>query len=473
MKLNRLHLWNFRCFDELIVDLHPKLTVFVAENGTGKTAILDAIAMGFGRYLTKLGVKGRASQDTDLRVKTGEQREAFMVLGWETIHGGQPIVWASARRRNSAITATDIKNSLPVQWAALLAKGLRSIDEFANQLVGADLLDKFIGNDLRDGQVPLPVVAYYGTNRAIRDDVQRRRSLKKKFRRFDALADALEPDSRFQAAFEWFNVMEDQERREKEQRRNFDYRLPELECVREAIKSVLGPPFDNPRTEILPLRFVIDQHQPDGTVRTLRISQLSDGYRVVLGLVMDLARRMTQANPQMMLGFIQSALNSPAIALIDEIDLHLHPSWQQRVLMDLQRTFPNTQFIVTTHSPQVLTSVDAACIRKLEQHTDPDTGAVRTVLSTVTQQTRGVASADVLAEIMGVDPIPDVPEARDLSTYHGLIQQNLHESDGGKTLRSKLDAHFGPDHPVMLDCNRMIRLQTFKQKLPLAAAGRA
>jgi predicted ATP-binding protein involved in virulence len=115
----------------------------------------------------------------------------------------------------------------------------------------------------------------------------------------------------------------------------------------------------------------------------------------------------------------------------------------------------------------VLTSVDSSCIRLLRQEADPETGKQRTVLERVDLQTRGVASSDLLAQIMGVDPIPDVPEARILSEYHALIQQNLHEGTEGNVLRKSLEAHFGIDHPVMRECDRMIRLQAFKQKLPL------
>ncbi|WP_153562400.1 ATP-binding protein, partial [Pseudomonas aeruginosa] len=69
MKLEKLHLKNFRCFEELSLNFGKRLTVIIAGNGAGKTAILDAIAIGFGRYLTKLpGVKGIAVKDTDLRV---------------------------------------------------------------------------------------------------------------------------------------------------------------------------------------------------------------------------------------------------------------------------------------------------------------------------------------------------------------------------------------------------------------------
>ena len=195
----------------------------------------------------------------------------------------------------------------------------------------------------------------------------------------------------------------------------------------------------------------------------LKVSQLSDGIRNMLALVGDIAYRCYKLNAH--LGEA-APRRTHGIVMIDEVDMHLHPGWQQTVLTDLTKAFPKLQFIVTTHSPQVLTSVDASCIRLLRQEVDPETGVQQTVAAPVTLQTKGVASSDLLAQIMGVDPIPDVPEARVLSEYHALIQQNLHEGEHGSALRGQLETHFGPDHLAMRECDRMIRLQAFKQKLP-------
>ena len=465
MRLKSLHLKNFRCFSDLTVNFDPKMTVIIAENGKGKTAVLDAIATGFGRYLTKLGKKGQTLKQFDIQVLSQERLAPYAALTIEiektSAHEPDALVWSLSRKHNPA-------SSIDTPLA-----GTKSIDAFATQLLQKQ----------ESGLTPpFPLVVYYGTNRGILGEVQRRRNFKKKFTPLDALDGALEPTARFKAAFEWFNAMEDEERREKEKRKDFSYRLPQLEYVRSAIERALthlpaegvfgagASPvlFSNPRTETRPLRFVIDQHTSERQ-RTLRINQLSDGYRIVLGLVMDLARRQAEAfsfSPQIVAGFGAW----PTIVLIDEVDLHLHPRWQQVVLLQLQNIFSSTQFIVTTHSPQVLTSVEATCIRKLVPHTNPDTGAQTVVAENVSCQTRGVASADVLARIMKVDPVPDVPEARQLADYHRLIQQNLHESDDGQVLRQALNTHFGPNHPVMHECDRIIRLQAFKQRLPVQRA---
>jgi predicted ATP-binding protein involved in virulence len=428
MKLERLHLKNFRCFDELSIDFGKRLTVIVAENGAGKTAILDAIAIGFGRYLTKLpGVAGRTTKATDLRVTQGERREPFMMLAWEarTREGG-PLVWAGGRKRDGAITTPMIKKLLSDEQAAFLGRGLKDLDEFTLALVQAESEQRAYF---------LPVIAYYGTNRAIREEVQRRRGFKKNFFRFDALTGALEPDSRFRAAFEWFNAMEDAERRERETRRDFDYQHPELQAVRRAIVRLLPVGFSKPRTEIRPLRFLIDQLAPDGTTRTLRISQLSDGYRVVLGLAMDFARRMAQANSRMATDGMQimNPLDLPAIALIDEVDLHLHPSWQQRVLADLMQTFRNTQFIVTTHSPQVLSTVSRENIRIVEL-TENGYRARLPDFSPLAHE-----AGDALSKVMGTHSEPSLPIQEQIRNFEQLVRAGQEESQQAQQLRAELD----------------------------------
>ena len=88
---------------------------------------------------------------------------------------------------------------------------------------------------------------------------------------------------------------------------------------------------------------------------SLRIEQLSDGEKCTLALFGDLARRLAIANP-----YNSNPLHGEGVVLIDEIELHMHPSWQRKVLKKLGDVFPNIQFIITTHSPQVLGEVGDA-----------------------------------------------------------------------------------------------------------------
>lgn len=453
MKIERLHIRNFRCFESLTLDFGKRLTIILADNGAGKTAILDAVASGLGRYLTKLpGVAGQTTKELDLRIVGGERRAPYLILSWEArTHEGRVIEWSAFRRRDSGVSPGALRKLLSDEDVSLLAKGLREINEFTADLVAADA---------EGAPYILPVVAYYGTNRAIRDEVQRRRGFKKVFSRFDALVGALDADSRFRSAFEWFNAMEDVERRQQQSMRDFDYKHPELQVVRAAIERMLEG-FKNPRTETRPLRFVIDRCFPDGSSKVLRIGQLSEGYRVVLGLTMDLARRLAEANGHIVDsdGGNKNPLELPGIVLIDEVELHLHPRWQQRIITDLLQTFPGTQFIITTHSPQVLSTVKRENVRVISEGANGET-----VVEPPLAMTYGEPSGDVMFSVMNVDPQPPVAEKEDLLRLTELIDQGQYSKPVAKRLMTKLLKLLGPQHPQLQRLNRSIRRQEAMQQ---------
>lgn len=122
---------------------------------------------------------------------------------------------------------------------------------------------------------------------------------------------------------------------------------------------------------------------------TLEVSQLSDGERGILALVLDLTRRLAQANPSME----DPAAEAEAVVLIDELDLHLHPKWQRQIVTKLTKTFPKCQFIATTHSPQIVGEVGH---RRIQMIAD---GQVYSPTHSY-----GVDSSRVLEEIMGANP---------------------------------------------------------------------
>ena len=122
--------------------------------------------------------------------------------------------------------------------------------------------------------------------------------------------------------------------------------------------------------------------------------------------------------------------------LVDEIDLHLHPSWQQRVLGDLMRAFPRTQFIVTTHSPQVLTTLRKENIRILACDEDGHWTASEPSISPLAHE-----SGDALAMIMGTHPRPEISDIMpDLYAYEHLARAGRAESEEARQIKARLDA---------------------------------
>ena len=272
-------------------------------------------------------------------------------------------------------------------------------------------------------------MAFYDTDRAVFDSPQRRRGFKSDFPRYLALQGALSARTNFRDFFKWFYAKQHEELIERNERRSFDFRLKDIEAVRRAIGDMVDG-VSEPRVKHRPLRFVVTVESPGRLENEeLALNQLSGGYRIMLALAADLARRMAQGNPH-----LDDPLKSEAIVLIDEVELHLHPSWQQRILTDLTRTFPNTQFIVSTHSPQVLTDV------RPEQIVELNLEEGRVVAGRAAAPTYGAEAGDVLFTVMGVDERPPKNEfAKALKRYMGLINDGKGESITAHELRSDLD----------------------------------
>ncbi|XKE46126.1 AAA family ATPase [Halomonas organivorans] len=328
MKLKRLTLEHFRAKPSLSMTLGSRLTLLMGANGSGKTTLLDGIAIGLGEILTYLpGVSGITFK------KRGDihQRDNHLAPYTRiTLETPQGLAWDRLQRRdNSKKTAGEIPPG----------RGVKALKQHLDTTV----IEPWAAGE----SFELPVFAYYGVSRALLDLPLSRKGFPKSHERFDALANALNADTRFKSAFVWFYNKENEEHRLQKQRKSFDVTLPELDAVRRAITR-LFPDLSEPHIELNPLRFTVKQQG-----EWLNIAQLSDGYQTLLGLVIDLSSRMAMANPH-----LDDPLAAEAVVMIDEVDLHLHPEWQRRVVGDLLATFPNTQFIVTTHSPFIVEALN-------------------------------------------------------------------------------------------------------------------
>ena len=471
LRLSRLQLRDFRCFETLAIDFHPQLTVLVAANGTGKTSILDAISIAFGPYIGAFDeAVGKHLEPSDIRqfrarrTATNEM-EAASKGAWVEAAGiipgslieqlsddALPAVW---RRHLSSTTKT--KSS--IKDAKELANYGKRMQEAART---------------PDVDVVLPLIAYYGTGRLWQQKKLTDAKSIQRTSRTVGYTDCLDPASSYKSFVQWFrywslNAKEAQlkalEAGVAAVKTEFD---DYIQSVSRAVNTCIRPAGWSGIEYSFTRDTLIARHDQLGE---LPVEWLSDGIRNMIGMVADIAFRATKLNGH--LG-AQAAQETPGVLLIDEVDMHLHPEWQQVVLLNLAQAFPAMQLIVTTHSPQVLSTVSSDCIRILGTEINPESGSRVTTVSEPQWQTRGVASSDLLARNMGVDPIPHVPEAIWVSDYQALIQQNLHERPEGRALRAKLEAHFGIEHPVIRECDRLLRLQSIKQRLPrdLGSGGR-
>ena len=423
MKLKSVEIENYRAIDELLLPLHPSLTVLHGDNAHGKTSVLSAIAVALGRIPTLLpGVSGIDFRKTDPR--------------------------SPSRPLRVAVTATG-----GMEWERLTQAGRRTRRRFPTGVM--ESIEAIVNADReQDEPLDLPIVAFYGTERSVSDNPPWRPSFAKDFPRFAALEGALSARANFRDFAEWFYAWENEELREQKQRRDFDYRLKELDAVRRAIISMV-PGASNlhikhrPRRRVM-LSFAPDSEEPE----VLSLDQLSGGYRIVLAVAGDLARRMAHGNPH-----LTDPLTSEAIVLLDEIELHLHPAWQQHILTDLTRTFPNTQFIVSTHSPQVLTTIRPEQIVKLRRENG------RIVAGQATEPTYGAEAGDVLSVEMGVGQRPsDNKFVKALESYMRLVSSGRGESTEATSLRRKLET-LSPRDPALDRADIEIRRHKLLKKM--------
>jgi predicted ATP-binding protein involved in virulence len=437
MKINRLTLHNYRCYPELDIEFNPDITVLVARNGQGKTAVLDAISVALGPYLGAFDdAKGVGFSDHDARQVPHRQEsgrvdmETHYPVTLEAMGSlfGKEMKWKRARSGR---------------------KGRTTIKESASLIKQARKLQTAV----RNGEaVTLPLLAYYGTGRLWKE----KRLTEKKQNtgatsRLSGYTDCMNPESSYRAFAHWLRMetliayeqhmlaMERGESAESLSRQTL------LHTMQKSVNTVMKPSgWKNIRFSPS-AREVVAEHADMGV---LPVSILSDGIRNMIGLLADIAYRAVRLNPHLGEDAVR---NTPGIVLVDEVDMHLHPGWQQLVLTDLKHAdaFPRIQFIVTTHSPQVISTVKKEHIRILEIDND--------VASIPLARTFGESSNDVLETVMHTDFRPALDHVRDLDRYFTLIDRGDYKEKEAEMLRQELEKVIGSDHKDLQRADRIIR----------------
>ncbi|HEL3840454.1 TPA: AAA family ATPase [Stenotrophomonas maltophilia] len=448
LRIDKLHLTNYRGFADLAISFDPSLTVLVASNGQGKTAVLDAIATALGPFVGAFDDgKDRAFDRDDirlLRAGTGNRMELAdggLVLEAAGIVDYKDVSWKRQLAGPKSRTTRKDAQGL-IEFGKRLQREVRQEAEVQRQY----------GEAVTIGAC-LPLVAYYPTDRLWNI---RRLPYKKLPRtsRMVGYTHCLESGSDFHLMADWFRYwsinslnqrLKAQQLGEKIIPSDFDHAL---EAVRNAINLCLKPSGWGNMDFSLEREEVVARHPEHGE---LPVGMLSDGIRSMLTLVADIAFRMVKLNPN--LGPF-AATETDGIVLIDEVDMHLHPAWQQTVLASLREAFPRIQFIVSTHSPQVLSSIHSRGVRLLGRDAESNAVASRPLA-----RTYGEPSGDVLESVMQVDPQPPVPEKADLHRLTELVDQGMYDTDEAIQLWSALNLALDEQHPQLQRLQRSVQRQ--------------
>ncbi|WP_455135971.1 AAA family ATPase [Thermophilibacter sp.] len=350
MILRSLTLSNFHRFERYSIDFDDRLTVLVGDNGSGKSSILRAASIALSAFLSCFnGTRSVSITPQDARLVTYEQGDVIDRQAQYPVE-----IIAIGVVEGDIITWKRGLNSPKGKTTRGDAKEMTSLGNAYYQRLQSG-----------DPDLVLPLVAYYGTGR-LWSKKQTKSYAVREIGRTEGYRDSLDTEINDKALLAWFKKMTVQEL-QYARRCGSSPVSATLSAVRQAIANcfslvsgyanvAVDYNFDTNDLDVV-------YHTESGEAHSLPLGYFSDGYRTTLSMVADVAYRMALLNPGLGSEVIAG---TPGVVLIDEVDLHLHPRWQARVLGDLQSIFPQVQFIVTTHAPLVISSVRAKHIRMLE-----------------------------------------------------------------------------------------------------------
>lgn len=344
MKITRLSLDNVRAFDEAEFEFNPGFNLIIGINGAGKSTVLDAIRFCGSHLLPALqkmpfkpfgfGVDDIHSAapfaEATIHLSFGDDGDAFVRLReWREHIASEPTKNIEKLRREILETARP-RDRLRTQ--------LRELQETVAPSKSPYFYPSGIELKTRAGkQSSAPLIIHYSTARSIMNEQAERKSAAGTTQL--AYVNALQSNTLSLRQFaDWMRAQI-----ELSSERPASRRL--IEGISIALERFL-PGYSNLR----PSKENASRVEIDVNGTTLDVRKLSDGERSVLALVLDIAKRLAQANPRLE----DPLTNAEAVILIDEVDLHLHPQWQRKIVENLERTFPSCQFIATTHSPQII-----------------------------------------------------------------------------------------------------------------------
>ncbi|HUN83306.1 MAG TPA: AAA family ATPase [Terracidiphilus sp.] len=370
MHIDHLTLQNFNRFQNLEMRFDPQFNLLVGDNGAGKTTLLDALAIAAGSWF--LGVDSRDARPPKIR-------EGYVRLDPREYESGR---FTFEKQYPVRVSASGIVMGEKLTWMREKVSD-RSSTRYGNAVEIREVGHRTVSAMRAGDEVVLPLIAIYGTERLwINPGETGSRRARKKIPRENlsrlrgyrnSVGFTIDEDD----LFDWI---------EKETLIGLQSRSESTlfqvvkAAIRDCIEGAIDLYYDVKTDEVV----VVMQNR-----RTQPFVNLSDGQRIMLTMVADLAIKATLLNPQLGKSVLK---DTPGIVTIDELDLHLHPRWQRHVIQDLRRTFPSIQFIATSHSPQLIGEVEPREIILLRDHD-----------SVNPPQAYGMDSNWVLRYVMGAD----------------------------------------------------------------------
>jgi predicted ATP-binding protein involved in virulence len=416
--IKTLTLKNFNGFEFCEIDFNEKFNLLVGDNATGKTSVLDALSIALDSWVLGIRKNERMSGiDADqVRIVAHRYEDSY----------------SFEKQFPVRIEACGSLDGRDLTWARELGgEGGRTTTSEAKNIIAAATE---AARRVREGQeIRLPLICSYGTERLWYQPFWKGKKEDVSSGQLPSRLDGYLNSNVFQieetALLDWI-------RSEVSVGQQLGKETIAFRVMRDAIAGCVERAtslYYDPRYKDVVVTMSGQGEQ--------MFKNLSDGQRIMLTFVGDLVKRAWSLNPQLGAQVLEM---TPGVVLIDELDLHLHPKWQRRVIQDLKRTFPSIQFIATTHSPQLIGEAQPEEIRVITR--DGVTTPPRSF---------GMDSSRVLEEVMDASPRNEEVE-RLLSRLSGLIDKE--ELDDARKLLPEVEAKLGQDDPEITGANTLIRL---------------
>lgn len=361
MRIDRIKLINFRNFEKVTFEFPSNFTVVIGENGKGKSSILQGLRIAAATFFYGIDEADRYHiQKHDIRRIDLENR--------------------FVPQKNCSFTAHGVLDNQEIEWTRTIStpRGRTDYKQAYSLIDIATKLNDRVNEQL-DDNVDLPVINYFSTARLWLGANQTFKLKKKGSKLKDGYARCIDDSSDKMSPMEWIKSGYWKKLKNKPESVLYD---AVLEAIDTCIPNWTPSEWDEDSDDLGGM--YTDENGIDSFIP---LQYLSDGLTTMAGMVADIAYRCAVLNSH---HGRHAVKRSKGVVLIDEIDMHLHPKWQQCVVTDLKKAFPNIQFIVTTHSPFIVQSLNAEELINLDAQSD--------------EEPYKLGIAEVASHIMKVEP---------------------------------------------------------------------
>ncbi|MBQ9307628.1 MAG: AAA family ATPase [Clostridia bacterium] len=420
MRVFHINLNNFRAFAHITLNIDRHMTVIVGGNGSGKSTIMDGLAISLASFLSNIHRQNVCViQACDVHEETRDQGNHLerqvqypaVIQCAGTVFGKQ-VTWSRSLVSANAVVTHDDVTQITGMW-----------DSVRRDIPG----------------LILPVLCYYGSHRLCGcGSFSDAPNLNSRFAGYENCLDGTIASDKL--LYPWLEHMTCEG----------DQDSPTLQAVNSTIIACLNAlGQDSEIGHAIDCHYNVITHDveitcisPDGKKILLALSKLSDGLRGILCMVADIACRMALLNPHLR-GYITA--ETDGIVLIDDIELHLHPSLQRHIVRILRTLFPRIQFVLTSHAPSIISSVPSEEIIILKG------GQAYTPVT----PTYGKDDNAILTQIMHV-PIRQDDAAAAIDQFHTAFATD--ELETAKQLLLVLKTMLGENDPAVVSAEMALDL---------------